>query len=181
MHAHAACAEKNRNVGELDREYRKRWHHPLQIARCWSGLAHTRDRRSCQRIEFIDINPGARQVVLRPYQQNVLGDKRSRKPETRIPKGPFHVQSRYSRAMPCALANASQHAMRWLGRALLQPQRSRNRLPLVHAIYGPNDLAQIKGGSLKETSVPTYLAESDPQLSLKLRLDRSLEWPWLRD
>jgi hypothetical protein len=181
MHAHAACAEKNRNVGELDREYRKRWHHPLQIARCWSGLAHTRDRRSCQRIEFIDINPGARQVVLRPYQQNVLGDKRSRKPETRIPKSPFHVQSRYSRAMPCALANASKHAMRWIrdpcfNRSVLETGCHSFTLYIRAEPFGTD-----KGGLSEETSVPTYLAESDPQLSLKLRLDRSLEWRWLRD
>ena len=180
MHAHAACAEKNRNVGELDREYRKSWHHLLQIARDPGPVWRTLDRRCCQRNRLFSARPqlafprhsgmclmpqptqplGNRVHRYRPRcplrsmeaisAECVLGDKRSRKPETRIPKGPFHVQSPYFRGNALCSCKCLQTRHALATRSLLQPQRSRNRLPLVHAIYGPNHLAQIKGGSLKK-------------------------------
>jgi hypothetical protein len=150
MHAHAACAAKNRNVGELDREYRKSWHHPLQIARDPGPVWRTLDRRSCQRnrLPFSALPriafPRHSGIRLMPQPTQPLGIRVHRYRPRRLPRSPY---SRSNALCSCKCLQ-TRHAL--ATRSLLQPQRSRFRLPLVHALYGPNHLAQIKGGSLKK-------------------------------
>jgi hypothetical protein len=178
MHAHAACAEKNRNVGSLIGSIENAGipHYKSREMLVW----RTPDRRSCQRnrLPFSALPqiafPRHSGIRFVPQPTQPLGNRvhryRPRCPPSSIEAisaectwGQTVAKTRNAntkrplpRAKPVLSCNAlcsckclqTRHAL--APRSLLQPQRSRNRLPLVHAIYGPNHLAQIKGGSLKK-------------------------------